>query len=57
MVRARANKPMMKHNDGDVNQIARRRMGKRTLMHDPISMEKFEDGWDYYRKHNPQVKR
>jgi hypothetical protein len=50
------NKPMLKHNPGDVNQIAREEMGKRTMMHDPISNKNFEDGWDYYKRHNPQAR-
>jgi len=57
MVRPKANKRMMKHNDGDLNQIAKNRAGTRTPMVDPEATAAFESGWDYYRKHNPQVKR
>jgi len=51
------NKPMTKHNEGDVNQAARRSMGKRTMMHDPIANANFTEGWEEYCKHNPQAKR
>ena len=57
MLSPKTNKPMMKHNNGDVNQIARRRMGKRTYMHDPIANQNFADGWEEYCRNNPQAKR
>jgi len=57
MVRPKANKRMMKHNDGDVNQIAKNRASARSLMNDQEAIEKFESGWEYYCRHNPQAKR